>query len=122
MRRFNPEKELKKKIQRGNRNKIILFVISLLVVGVIGYSFALYQVRYSKRIIYTKVAPFNNKDIELAVYLDGSLSSNNDFPVKNSGYRYDKIVCDNGSTAEFNTIKWNLILYAKRKINVMFTL
>ena len=47
MKVFNPEKELYK-IQHGNRNKVILFVISLLLVGIIGYSFALYQVRYSK--------------------------------------------------------------------------
>ena len=66
MRRFNPEKELNK-IQHGNKNKIFLFVISLLIVSVISYSFALYQVRYSKQIIYTKIAHFNRDINVLAV-------------------------------------------------------
>ena len=35
MKRFNPEKELKK-IQKGNKNKIIIFVFLLLIVGIIG--------------------------------------------------------------------------------------
>ena len=48
MRRFNPEKELYK-IQHGNRNKVILGVIALLIILGISSSYALYQVRYSKR-------------------------------------------------------------------------
>ena len=54
MRKFNPEKELKK-IQHGNKNKILYGIIALLVIISIGSSFALYQIRYSKQIIYTKV-------------------------------------------------------------------
>ena len=91
MRRFNPEKELYK-IQHGNRNKIVLFVISLLIVGVIGYSFALYQVRYSKRIIYTKVAPFSNKDINLSIYIDGDKKTS--FPTDTKNLVYTGINCD----------------------------
>ncbi len=95
MKRFNPEKELNK-IKKGNKNKIILFVISLLVVGVIGYSFALYQVRYSKRIIYSKVTPFSSKDIQLAVSLDGKPQPN--VPEKGTAY-YESITCDDDKTA-----------------------
>ena len=73
MRKFNSDKELYK-IQHGNRNKVLYGIIALLLIISIGSTYALYQVRYSKRIIYTKVAPFNNKDIELAIYLDGSPS------------------------------------------------
>ena len=90
MRRFNPERELRK-IQHGNRNKIVLFAILLLLVSAISYSFAIYQVRYNKRIIYTKVAPFSNKDINLAVLIDGSPADN--FPEKNDGKIYEKIDC-----------------------------
>ena len=74
MKRFNPEKELYK-IQHGNKNKIIFGVFLLLIIIGISSSYALYQVRYSKRIIYTKVAPFSTKDLDLAVYINGEKQS-----------------------------------------------
>lgn len=123
MRRFNPERELNK-IQHGNRNKIIAFVFLLLVVSVVSYSFALYQVRYSKRIIYTKVAPSSNRDIDLAVYLDKSPIEN--FPTKDSGNLFDYIECDNNEDnhviSNWNKDKWALSLEVtnKAKCNVYF--
>ena len=85
----------------------------LLLVGVIGYSFALYQVRYTKRIIYTTVSDFtaNNKDVILAVYYDDEKKDS--FPPKNTGYVYLKTECDNNSEAYFDTNSWSLYLNTK---------
>ena len=80
MRKFNPEKELRK-IQYGNRNKLIVIVFSLLVISVIGLSFALYEVSNKKELIYSTVGKFNNKDINLAIYVDSDKEDT--FPDKN---------------------------------------
>ncbi len=119
MRKFNPEKELNK-IQKGNKNKIILFVVLLIVVSIVSYSFALYQVRYNKQIIYTTVEPFYNKDMQLAVYVDDSKQDK--FPDK-SKYYFDKVVCDNNSYYEFDTENWELMLKTNHqdKCNIYFT-
>ncbi len=117
MRMFNPEKELKK-IQKGNKNKIIIGVISLLLVVAIGSSYALYQIKYDKRVIYTQVDNFSNKN--LAIYVDDS--KQDAFPDK-SKYYFDKVVCDNNSTWEFDYEKWELTLTTNKedKCNIYFT-
>ena len=51
MRNFNPNRELNK-IKYRKRNKIVIGIIILLVIISIGSTFALYQVRHSKRIMY----------------------------------------------------------------------
>ena len=109
MRNFNPNRELNK-IKYRKRNKVIFTIIFSIVLVTIGYSFALYQVRHSKRIIYTTVSDFkNNKDIILSVFFDDK--KQNSFPARGLGYIYDKIECDNGSTGEFSIGKWQLTMY-----------
>ena len=110
MRTFNPEKELRK-IQYGNKNRIILSVISLLLVVAIGSSYALYQVRYNKRIIYTTIDNFYQNDISLSVYIDGIKKVEpNSFPDKDSGKIFSHIKCENGGTGYFDNTKWELNL------------
>ncbi len=121
MRTFNPEKELNK-IQKGNKNKIIIGVCLLLLIVAIGSSYALYQIRYNKRIIYTTVDKFYSKDLQLAVYVDGV--KQDDFPEKEEGYLYEDIECENDDiTASFNNNTWklNLELGKPNKCNVKFT-
>ena len=115
MRRFNPEKELRK-IQKGNRNKVIYGVIALLLIIAIGSSYALYQIRYNKRIIYTTVAPFYSKDLQLAVYVDGVKKTESDsFPSKEEGYIYSHTKCENGGEASFDNKKWELEVKTKEQ-------
>ena len=118
MKVFNPDKELRK-IQKGNKNKIILGVISLLLIVAIGSSYALYQIKYNKRIIYTQVDDFSNNK-NLAIYVDDS--KQDAFPDK-SKYYFDKVVCDNNSTWEFDYEKWELTLTTNKedKCNIYFT-
>ncbi len=109
MRMFNPEKELNK-IQKGNKNKVILGVGLLLLIVAIGSSYALYQIKYNKRIIYTTVEPFFSKDIILSVKLDDQEKSTNKFPTKEEGYVYSHIECENGNIINdrWDTDTWNL--------------
>ncbi len=103
MRTFNPEKELNK-IQKGNKNKIIIGVCLLLLIVAIGSSYALYQIKYNKQIIYTTVEPFYSKDIQLAVYVDGVRQDN--FPPKDGEYSYSGYECENDSIVTFDPKKW----------------
>ncbi len=109
MRTFNPEKELNK-IQKGNKNKVILGVCLLLLIVAIGSSYALYQIKYNKRIIYTTVDKFYRKDIILSVKLDDQEKSTNKFPTKEEGYVYSHIECENGNIINdsWDTDTWNL--------------
>ncbi len=108
--RFNPEKELKK-IQHGGRNRFIFFSFLLLVIAVVGTSYAFYQVRYSRRIIYTRVK-INRKDIELAVKVEGEEGNRTTFPSKDEGLIYSGITCDKEgiTTATWNYGTWSLDL------------
>ncbi len=108
--RFNPEKELDK-IQHGGKNRFIVFSFLLLVIAVVGTSYAFYQVRYSKRIIYTRVK-INRKDVELAVKIEGETENRKEFPNRNEGLIYSGITCDNEgvTTATWNYGTWSLDL------------
>ena len=124
MKNFNPDKELNK-IQKHNKNKILYGIIVLLIIISISSTYALYQVRHSKRIIYTTVDDFkNNKDITLAVYLDNKLVE--DFPKREENYVYDKVICDNNENeyvkAYWNYDEWALDLETSKKVkcNVYF--
>ena len=120
MKKFNPDKELNK-IQHGNKNKIIIAVVSLLVISIIGTTYALYQVRHTKRIIYTTVSDFS-RDIILNVLVNGKPQK--DFPNKTEEYVYDGIECDKQdiTTASWNYNLWGLELKSQgpNKCNVKF--
>ncbi len=122
MRRFNPDKELNK-VQYGDRKKLLGIIVFLLVIIAVGSTYALYQVRHTKSLVYTTVEDFS-KDIKLAVFIDGIKAT--DFPNKDDNYIYDKIICDNNDdkhvTAYWNYDKWKLELKAskKAKCNVYF--
>ena len=110
VRRFNPDRELYK-IKYGKRDKIVLGIILLLVMISIGSTFALYQVRHTKRIIYTTVSDFtSNKDINLAILLDGKKSDKTEFPQKGTGYYFDRVECDNGSNITFDNFNWQVTI------------
>ncbi len=119
MRTFNPVKELNK-IQKGNKNKIILGVCLLLLIIAIGSSYALYQIKYNKQIIYTKVEPFYSKDMQLAVYVNGVKQDK--FPEKSDDILYGGYECEKGSKITFNNNDWSVTLKTNKpdKCNIIF--
>ncbi len=111
MRKFNPEQELNK-IRKDNKKKVILIICALLVVGILGYSFALYQVRHTQNLAFNTVEEFKKRDIILSVMVDGK--TQNDFPNQGDGYVFDNIQCDKpGIKASFNNDTWELTLTTK---------
>ena len=119
MRTFNPEKELNK-IQKGNKNKIIYGIIALLLVVAIGSSYALYQIKYNKQIIYTTVEPFYSKDLQIAVYVNGE--KKDAFPSKDGEYSYAAYECEKDSIITFDEEEWSATLTTNHqdKCNIYF--
>ena len=109
MRKFNPEKELSK-IKNGNKNKIIVGLCTLLLIVIVGYSFALYQVRHTQKLVFNTVAEFKKRDIYLSVLVDGEYQ--NDFPAKEEGMLYGGYECDGDAKINFDTEQWQVALYA----------
>ncbi len=103
MRRFNPEKELNK-IKNGNKKKVIISICALLVVGVLGYSFALYQVRHTQKLVFNTVGEFKKRDIYLSVLVNGE--TKNEFPNQEDGYAFSGYECDGDATVTFDPDKW----------------
>ena len=115
MRRFNPDKELKK-LNNGKRNKTVFGVLLLLLVVAVGSSYALYQVRSSKQIVYTTASPFYQKDVTLSVYIDGVKKvAPGSFPAKEDGKIFSKVVCENGGTGTFDNENWQLLLKTNKQ-------
>ena len=57
MKGFNPEKELKK-IRKGNKNKVLYSIITLLLIVAVGSTYALYQVRHTNKLVFNTVGEF----------------------------------------------------------------
>lgn len=50
--------------------------------------------------------PITTENIDLAILVDGKEESN--FPLKDSGYFYEKLICNNENAAKFDSNNWNL--------------
>ncbi len=103
MRKFNPDKELYK-IQNGNKNKVIVGLCTLLLIVVVGYSFALYQVRHTNKLVFNTVSEFKKRDIYLSVLVNGE--TQNEFPGKEDGYAFSGYECDGDATVTFDPDNW----------------
>ncbi len=103
MRRFNPEKELRR-IEHKNRNKIIIGICSLLLIIAIGSTYALYQVRHTNKLVFNTVGEFKKRDIYLSVLVNGE--TQNEFPGKEDGYAFSGYECDGDANVTFDPDKW----------------
>ncbi len=107
MKRFNPEKELRK-IEKSNRNKIIVGICSLLLIIAIGSTYALYQVRHTNKLVFNTVDEFIKKDITVSVLIDNE--SKPEFPAKEDGYLYSGYECENDGVITFDDDNWKFTL------------
>ena len=106
---FNPEKKLNRNY---NKKHLIISLLVLIVMISIGSSYAIFSIApESHVIINSKVGEFSTGDIKIAVLVDGEKQS--EFPAKGSGYAYEKIECDNGSTGTWDSDTWQLTLTAQ---------
>ena len=109
MKKFNKDKYLKKlKLKRFWHSNSRYFYIgfSCILCGILGIYFAYskFFVTQEQEVVRATVAPFIRGDVVINNYVNGQLVV--DAPAQGTGYRVDKIVCDNGATGTWNIKDW----------------
>jgi len=109
MKKFNKDKYLKKlKLKRFWQNNSRYFYIGVpcILCGILGIYFAYskFFVTQEQEVVRATVAPFIRGDVVINNYVNGQLVD--DAPAKGSGYKVDKIVCDNGATGTWDNKDW----------------
>ena len=126
MKKFNKDKYLKQlKIKRFYRKYERYFYIGIpcLLVGILGIYFAYskFTTTDSVEVIRTTVGDFISGDVVINNYVNGELVV--DAPAMNTGYKVDKIVCDNGAVGEWSTKDWGPTITnvtKRNKCNIYF--
>ncbi len=107
MKKFNPDKELRR-IENNNRNRIVFAIFVLLLIITIGSTYALYQVRHTNKLVFNTVSEFVKKDIVVSVLIDDE--SKPEFPTKEDGYLYSGYECENDGVITFDDDNWKFTL------------
>lgn len=109
MKKFNKDKYLKKlKLKRFWQNNSRYFYIGVpcILCGILGIYFAYskFFVTQEQEVVKATVAPFIRGDVVINNYVNGQLVD--DAPAPATGFKVDKIVCDNGAVGEWNARDW----------------
>ncbi len=126
MKKFNREKalrkiELQRKWQRYSR--YVYIAIPCILCGILGLylAYSKFFVTQENDVVQTKVGDFVYGDVIINNYVNGQYAV--EAPAQATGYKVDKIVCDNGAVGEWNIEDWGPIIsnVAKRsKCNIYF--
>lgn len=122
MTKFNKYKYLRK-LKFKKYNKCFYLGLPCLLVAILGLYFAYSKFSVSKdtEVVKTTVGNFIYGDIVVGAYINGEYSST--FPKKADGYKFERVKCDNNSTAEWNNDSWGIVvsnLNERTKCNVYF--
>ena len=109
MKKFNKDKYLKKlKLKRFWQNNSRYFYIGVpcILCGILGIYFAYskFFVTQEDAVVQTSVGNFVYGDVIINNYVNGQYTV--EAPAKGSGYKVDKIVCDNGATGTWDNKDW----------------
>ena len=109
MKKFNREKALKKlEFQRKWReySRYVYIAIPCVLCCFLGIYFAYskFFVTQENDVVQTKVGDFIYGDVIINIYVDGQYTVKT--PARGSGYKVDKIVCDNGAVGEWSGKDW----------------
>ncbi len=126
MKKFNKDKYLKKlKLKRFWQNNSRYFYIGVpcVLCGILGIYFAYskFFVTQEQEVVRATVAPFIRGDVVINNYVNGQLVD--DAPSQGTGYKVDKIACDNGAVGEWNARDWGLTISnvtRRSKCNIYF--
>ena len=126
MKKFNKDKYLKQlKFKRFYRKYERYFYIGIpcLLVGILGIYFAYskFTTTADEEIVKTTVGDFIYGDVIINNYVNGEYVV--EAPAQATGYKVDKIVCDNGAIGEWNARDWGPVIsnVTKRsKCNIYF--
>ena len=126
MKKFNREKalrkiELQRKWQRYSR--YVYIAIPCILCGILGLylAYSKFFVTQENDVVQTKVGDFVYGDVIVNNYVNGKYTV--EAPAQATGYKVDKIVCDNGAVGEWSGKDWGPIIsnVTKRsKCNIYF--
>ena len=109
MKKFNREKALRKiefqrKWQRYSR--YVYIAIPCILCGILGLylAYSKFFVTQENDVVQTKVGDFVYGDVIINNYVNGQYTV--EAPAQATGYKVDKIVCDNGAVGEWNARDW----------------
>ena len=109
MKKFNKDKYLKQlQLKQFYRKYQRYFYIGIpcLLVGILGIYFAYskFTTTADEEVVKTTVGDFVYGDVVISNYVNGEYVV--DAPAQATGYKVDKIVCDNGAVGEWSTEDW----------------
>ena len=107
LKQFNPNKELKKLNHKYTKKHLIISLIVLVLLISIGSSYAIFSIQPEYHtFIKGTVGEFSTGDILLSVLVEGEKQDN--FPAKDSGYAFESVTCENGTTGTWDNENWGL--------------
>lgn len=126
MKKFNKDKYLKKlKLKRFWQNNSRYFYIGIpcILCGILGIYFAYskFFVTQEDAVVQTSVGNFVYGDVIINNYVNGQYTV--EAPAGGTGYKVDKIVCDNGAVGEWSGKDWGPIISnvtRRSKCNIYF--
>lgn len=126
MKKFNREKALKKlEFQRKWRrySRYVYIAIPCILCCFLGIYFAYskFFTTQEEDVVQTKVGNFVYGDVIINNYVNGQYTV--EAPAQATGYKVDKIVCDNGAIGEWNVRDWGLTITnvtGRSKCNIYF--
>ena len=126
MKKFNREKALRKiefqrKWQRYSR--YVYIAIPCVLCGILGLylAYSKFFVTQENDVVQTKVGDFVYGDVIINNYVNGQYTV--EAPARGTGYKVDKIVCDNGAVGEWSARDWGPIISnvtRRSKCNIYF--
>ena len=126
MKKFNKDKYLKKlKLKRFWQNNSRYFYIGVpcVLCGILGIYFAYskFFVTQEDAVVQTSVGNFVYGDVIINNYVNGKYTV--EAPARGTGYKVDKIVCNNGAVGEWSGKDWGPIISnvtRRSKCNIYF--
>lgn len=107
LKQFNPNKELKKLNHKYTKKNLIISLIALVLLISIGSSYAIFSIQTEYHtFIKGTVGEFSTGDILLSVLVEGEKQDS--FPAKDSGYAFESVTCENGTTGTWDNENWDL--------------
>ena len=126
MKKFNREKALRKiEFQRKWRrySRYVYIAMPCILCGIVGLylAYSKFFVTQENDVVQTKVGDFVYGDVIINNYVNGQYVV--EAPARGTGYKVDKVVCDNGTVGEWSGKDWGPIISnvtRRSKCNIYF--
>ena len=126
MKKFNREKALRKiEVQRKwqKYSRYVYIAIPCILCGILGLylAYSKFFVTQENDVVQTKVGDFVYGDVIINNYVNGQYTV--EAPAQATGYKVDKIVCDNGAVGEWDARNYGPIISnvtRRSKCNIYF--